>query len=194
MVAMAGRVRVYIACSLDGFIAGPGDDLSWLPGANEGDTAAGDSSTDQGAAEGVGFEQFMAEVGALVMGRRTYDVVTSFDVDWPYGDRPVLVLTHRPLEPIVPSVRAASGDIGEVLTLASKLAAGKDVYLDGGALIRQALDRRLVDDMIITVVPVVLGRGRPLFAGAAERHQLQFIDHCRFGDGMLQLHVRPQAQ
>ena len=89
-----GRVRVFIACSLDGFIAAPGDDLSWLPQPREGE---GD----------FGYSAFMSEVGALLMGRSTYDVVEKFP-EWGYGEKYVLVATHRPLTPRLPTVRAVS--------------------------------------------------------------------------------------
>lgn len=175
------RVRVYIACSLDGFIAGPDDDLSWLPQGGPGEA----SESGPGA---VGFEQFMAGVGALLMGRRTYDVIAGFG-GWPYGDCPVLVPTHRPLDPVHPSVKPFTGSIAELVAAAQEVADGRDVYLDGGNLIRQAIDAHLVDDMIVTIAPVVLGQGHPLFAGACERHSFEFVGHHDF-NGMVQLHAR----
>lgn len=82
------------------------------------------------------------------------------------------------------------GDISELVALAREAAGGKDVYLDGGALIRQALDAGLVDDLVVTMVPVVLGKGSPLFAGVEKRQQLEFVGHHRFGR-MLQVRLRP---
>lgn len=177
-------VRVYIACSFDGFIAGVDDDLSWLP------TGGGEvANLEPGA---VGFAEFMAGVGALLMGRRTYDVAAGFGGAWPYGDTPVLVATHRALDPVAPAVRAVTGEITEVVAEAKRTAGDKDVYLDGGALIRQALDAGLVDDLVVTLVPVLLGAGHPLFAGVTQRHDLEIRGHYRFGDGMLQIHARPR--
>jgi dihydrofolate reductase len=184
-MSSTGRVRVYVAMSLDGYIAGPDDDLSWLPEVDE-------TQSDAGA---VGFEQFIADVGALLMGRRTFDVVMSFDADWPYGDRPVLVATHRPLDPPgLPGkhVRAASGDIVELIASAREAAGGKDVYLDGGILVGQALDANLVDELILTVVPVVLGGGAPLFAGVTQQSDFEFTGTHRYGGGLVQLHARPR--
>ncbi len=124
-----GRVRVYIATSLDGFIAGPGDDLSWLPGSDE--MSAGLEDATRGGE--LTYEAFMADVGALLMGRRTYDVVRGFDVPWPFEDHPVLVATWRPLDPGAPAtVRAVAGDIRDMVSLALEAAGGRDVYLDGG--------------------------------------------------------------
>jgi len=179
------RVRVYIACSLDGFIAGPDDDLSWLPGA---DGSADDVAADPG---GLGFEAFMAEVGALLMGRRTYEVAAGFGGAWPYGDRPVLVATRRSLEAAQPTVRAVSGSIEELIAEARAAAGERDVYLDGGNMIRQALDAGLVDELVVTLVPVVLGEGAPLFAGVAQRRRFELVEQCRFGGQMVQLVLRP---
>jgi len=166
---------------LDGFIAGPDDDLSWLP-------QGGSEEASKDVPGSVDFEQFMAGVGALLMGRRTYDVITGFGV-WPYGDCPVLVPTHRPLDPVRPTVKPVAGGIVELVGAAKKVANGKDVYLDGGNLIRQAIDAHLVDDMIVSIVPIVLGQGHPLFAGASDRHALEFVGHYDY-NGMVQLHAR----
>lgn len=200
---MAGRVRVYIACSLDGFIAGPGDDLSWLTAADAQAAPQSDQraqgvdsveATAPSAGEGAAlrFEQFLADVGCLLMGRRTYDVVAGFGGTWPYGERPVLVATHRPLPPAVPTARVVRGDIASLVGLAKEAAEGKDVYVDGGELIRHAVDARLVDDLVVTFVPVLLGAGHPLFAGVVRRHQMEFLSHHPYPGGLLQVHFRPR--
>ena len=184
-MADSSKVRVYMACSLDGFIAGKDDDLSWLePEENA------SHHTDEGA---VDFEGFMSEVGALLMGRRTYDVVAGFGGEWPYGDTPVLVATHRGLEGAGPTVRTVSGSTQELIAAAREAAGDKDVYIDGGALIRDALDAGLVDELIMTVVPKVLGEGVPLFAGTQQRHSFEFFGHHSL-DGMVQLHARPRRE
>ena len=177
------RVRVYIATSLDGFIAGSDDDLSWLP---EGDPSAVEDSG------GVGFHEFLAEVGALLMGRRTYDVLAGFGEEWHYGDRPVLVATHRELEPIHELVRPVTGDVASLIAQAEEAAAGKDIYLDGGNIIRQALDTGRVDELIMTIVPTVLGGGIPLFTGTAHRHAFELVSHESYGAGLVQLRLRPR--
>ena len=175
---MSGKIRVFIACSLDGFIAGENDDLSWLPG------------SDVAEAEDYGYDRFMYRIGAVLMGRRTYDVVARFN-PWPYGDLPVLVATHRDLPQAASSVRAVSGSIPDVVARAREIAGDKDVYLDGGHLVRQALDAALIDEMTVSFVPVVLGRGRSLFAGSATRHGLTLTDVRRFEIGLVQLTFRP---
>ena len=117
------KVRVFIACSLDGFIAGPNDELDWL----EGPDGAEDT-----------FTPFFKGIGAMLMGRRTYDVVSSFEGDWPYGDTPIIVAANRPLQMAKPSVQGYQGTIEELVAKAKTMSEGGDVYVDGGNLIRQA--------------------------------------------------------
>ena len=180
------KVRVYIASSIDGFIAGPEDDLSWLPSDDQMDGA---TDTDPAALD---YDDFIAEVGALLMGRRTYDVVRGFGVPWPYGDRPVLVATNRELDEDPPvTVRAVQGSIEDLIEEARDEAGVKDVYLDGGTLIRQAAEADLIDDLTITIAPIALGSGHPLFAGMSERYPLEIVSHHRFMGGMLQVRARP---
>jgi len=169
------RVRVYLGCSLDGYIAGDDDDLSWLHVPPREGAPADSGSLD--------FATFMGEIGALLMGRRTYDVVTGFDGDWPYGQTPVLVATHRPLEAVVPSVRAVSGDIADLVAEARRVAGARDVYLDGGDLVRRALAADLVDAMTLTFLPLLLGRGVQLFGDLDAPLDVRFTAHHWFGDG-----------
>ncbi len=176
---MSSRVRVYIATSLDGFIAGPGDDLSWLP------QPSGEEPSD------FGFAAFLAQIGALLMGRRTFEVVAGFEGPWPYGDTPVLVATRRALASTQPTVRALAGSVEQLVAEARAVAGARDVYLDGGALIRSALDAGLVDELTISVAPVILGAGVPLFAGASRRHALELIESRVLGAGMVQMTYRP---
>ncbi|MGE3673818.1 MAG: dihydrofolate reductase family protein [Polyangiaceae bacterium] len=185
-----GKLRVYIACSLDGFIAGVDDDLSWLPGL-ESEPGGMPPAPEEGSGA-LGFEKFLGELGAVLMGRRTYDVVEGFGGEWPYGELPMLIATSRDLSTQRPQVTAAEGDIRALVKQALELADGKDVYIDGGNLIRQALDAGLIDDLVVTLAPVVLGKGIALFAGAEERHGFETVGHYSFPGGMVQWHLRPR--
>jgi dihydrofolate reductase len=168
---MAGPVRVFIACSLDGFIAGPDDDLSWLPA--------------PGPDEDYGYAAFMAGTSAILMGRATYDVAAAFD-RWPYGELPVFVATSRPLDSPVATAHPIRGDASELLAEVRAATEGA-VYLDGGTLIRAFLDHDLVDELTVTVVNVILGAGSPLFAGAARRHRLTLTGATPYASGLVQL-------
>lgn len=134
----------------------------------------------------------MADVGAILMGRRTYDVVHAFEGDWPYGDTPVLVATHRALELAAPTVRAVSGTMDAVLDAALEAAGGRDVYVDGGGMVQAALDVGRVDELIVTMVPVVLGGGVPLFAASGKRRDFVFEHHARMGS-MVQLRATQKS-
>lgn len=177
------RVRVYMAMSLDGFIAGPHHELDWL----ELDRSApGDLPP---SPEALRFDAFMAEVGAMLMGRGTFDVVQRF-ATWPYGPTPVVVATRRPVDAPVATVHVASGDVAALVAQARALADGRDVYVDGGDVVRQALAADLVDELCITLVPVLLGAGIRLFDTLPRSIDLQFLSHHTYDGGMVQLTAR----
>jgi len=174
---MPSRVRVFIATSVDGFIAGPNDELDWL-----------------GGYEGVEdtFTPFMTEIGAMLMGRRTYDAVRNMDASWAYGETPVLIATTRELMPERVTVRPIQGPLAQMLDEAKQAAGDKDVYIDGGTLIRSALEEDLIDEVTLTVIPIILGKGIPLFAGTAQRHPLDLIGQRPLGGGLIELKYRPK--
>ena len=168
-----GPVRVFIACSLDGFIAGTDGDLSWLPQPPEG--------------EDFGWQAFISSIGCLLMGRATYDTIADMDVAWPHPNRHTVVATHRPLDDAPPGVSAAAGPIDELISIAADHAGDRGIYVDGGDLIRQALDASRIDELVTTVCPVILGAGVPLFAGTRRRHELRLREHEVLPGGLLQL-------
>jgi dihydrofolate reductase len=172
------RVRVYLGCSLDGCIAGPDHDIGFLS----------DYAPDPDQPAALGFDAFLDDVGALLMGRRTYQVPLDHDV-WPYGDRPVLVATHHPLPPAPQGGRAhaVAGSITDLVAQAKEAAGGQDVYLDGGDLVRQGLDAGLVDELCLTFLPVVLGRGVRLWDGLLSRIELTFEPPARHHGRMVQV-------
>ena len=179
---MSSRVRVYLGCSLDGCIAGPDHDIEWL---NEPAPEGAPSLEDSGA---LGFNDFMAQIGSMLMGRSTYAIPEKYGV-WHYGDIPVLVATHRELTPMVPTVQAVSGDIAQLVARAKELAGDRDVYLDGGDLVRQGLEADLVDELCLTFLPVLLGEGIKLFDGLTRRSDWIFTDHATHGH-MVQVTAR----
>ena len=121
---------------------------------------------------------------------RTYDVVAGFD-GWAYGDTPVLVATRRPLQAEVSTVRAVAGGIDALLDDAQAVASGRDVYVDGGDLVQQALAADRVDELIVTVVPVLLGAGVRLFGPLSTRQAWAFEAPEPYGT-MVQLRARRQ--
>ncbi|MDP3274831.1 MAG: dihydrofolate reductase family protein [Deltaproteobacteria bacterium] len=179
-MSQGSRVRVYLACSLDGYIAGPDDDLAWLSDPSHADDALAPE------AHALGFAAFMQQVGAIVMGRTTYDVVAQMG-HWVYGDTPVIVASSRTLAPVVPTVTRGEGDLAGLIARAKSLAEERDVYLDGGTLVRQALDAGLVDELTITWVPTLLTAGTRLFDGLRTPRALRFVSHASLGGGMVQV-------
>jgi len=175
------RVRVYLGCSLDGCIAGPDHDISFL---NE-------FHPDPEAPSALSFADFIAEVGALLMGRRTYQVPLDYDA-WHYGERPVLVATHHELPPAPQGGKAwaVQGPIEDLVAEAKEAAAGKDVYLDGGDLVRQGLGAGLVDELTLTFLPLILGRGVRLWEGLQSRTDLVFEPPSTHGGRMVQIRAR----
>jgi len=145
------RVSAFLALSLDGFIAGEGGDLAWLT------PFGGDSQ------EETGYAGLMASADTLLMGRNSYDTVSAFP-EWPYGDKPVVVLTHRPAAPRdrVSFLRGALPQVLDTLWQAGS----RHLYLDGGDLVRQGLQARVVDELTLFWVPITLGAGVSLFSGA----------------------------
>lgn len=180
------KVRVYLGCSLDGCIAGPDHDLSFLS------EYAPDTDADPDPEPaGLGFEDLLAQVGALLMGRRTYQVLLDHDA-WPYGDRPILVATHHPLPPAPQggTAWAVEGPIEHLVAQAKTAAGDNDVYLDGGDLVRQGLDAGLVDELCITFLPVILGRGIRLWEGLSGRTALAFDPPVMHAGKMVQVTAR----
>ena len=138
-------VSVFVGTSLDGFIARPNGDLDFLP---------------EGGGEPHGYDEFIASVDALVIGRKTFEKVLTFEA-WPYGDKRVVVLSSRPID-----LSAAGGGVVEQMAgppaeIVAKLAASgaHNLYVDGGITIQRVLRAGLVERLIITRVPVLMGDG-----------------------------------
>ena len=171
------QASVYIATSLDGFIAREDGALDWLPGADG-------TGADQG--EDYGYAAFMATVDALVMGRKTYEMVRSFG-DWPYRV-PVSVLSSRPLdvpEDLQGKVERQSGEPREIVAAWAHRGA-KHLYVDGGRTIQQFLAARLIDRLILTRIPVLLGQGIPLFGPLPHDLRLRHTETTSYPSGLVQ--------
>lgn len=136
---------VFVATSLDGYIARPDGSLDWLDAAN--------AVVPEG--EDCGFAAFMATVDTIVMGRRTFEQVLTF-AEWPYGSTPVVVLSRRGVTP-------GSDSPDTVSVSAESPRRSRRIYVDGGQTIQGFLAAGLIDDLTITVIPVLLRAGRPLF-------------------------------
>ncbi len=178
---MKPKVSVFIATSLDGYIARTDGDLDWLDAAQ----------AMVPAGEDCGYQSFMQTVDALIMGRKTYEKVLSFS-PWPYGETAVIVLSSTPIwfpETIPPTVTHTSENQH---TLCERLAREgiNHIYIDGGNTIQRFLAAGLVDELTITVIPILIGSGIPLFGLLDTDVNLVCVDTKRFDFGFVQLKYR----
>ncbi|MDL2184959.1 dihydrofolate reductase family protein [Pseudomonas sp. ChxA] len=171
------KCSVFIAASVDGFIARADGDIEWL------------HRPEYEAAElnGMTYESFIASVDTLVMGRKTLEKVVSFP-EWPYEDMPVIALSHTAFE--LPAHLRGKVEVMAVdpTTLVAQLAERgmQHLYIDGGQTIQAFLEAGLINELIITRIPVVLGQGISLFSQIGSEHQLQHIDTCVSDNGFVQ--------
>jgi dihydrofolate reductase len=166
------KASIFIATSLDGFIARQDGALDWLP-------------ADGG--EPHGYDEFIATVDVLVIGRKTFETVLTFDT-WPYGSTPVIVLSTRPA-----ALRAPAGAVCEVMSgtpheIVARLSARgmKHLYVDGGVTIQGFLEAGLIQRLIITRIPVLLGNGIPLFGPLSRDVRLEHVATRSYPSGMVQ--------
>ncbi len=165
------KVSVFVGTSVDGFMARPNGDLDFLP---------------PGGGEPHGYNEFMATVDALVIGRKTFDTVLAFP-DWPYGDQRVVVLSSRPVD--FSSVRGGVVEqmAGPPAEIVAKLAASgvQHIYVDGGIAIQRFLRDGLVQRLTVTRVPVLIGEGIPLFGSLPRDARLRHVATQQYPSGLV---------
>jgi dihydrofolate reductase len=167
------KASVFVGTSLDGFIARANGDLDFLPA---------------GGGEPHGYDEFIATVDALVIGRKTFETVLTFG-SWPYGNKPVFVLSTRPLAPTPPRamVERMSGAPAPA-DIVSQLATRGigHIYVDGGITIQRFLEAGLIHRLIITRVPVLIGSGIPLFGAVPRDIPLKHVATRHYASGLVQ--------
>jgi dihydrofolate reductase len=180
---MSPKVSIYIATSLDGFIARNNGELDWLDAAS--------ATVPEG--EDCGYQAFMDSVDVLVMGRHTYEKVLSFG-DWPYGTKPIVVLSRNPIAfpPQLPDTISHSSESPAALCERLSQQGVSRIYIDGGVTIQRFLAAGLVDDLIITIIPLLLGEGIPLFGTVPKDVPLSCIGTKAFDCGFVQVHYSVQ--
>jgi len=164
-------VSVFVGASLDGYIARLNGDLDWLPA---------------GGGEPHGYNEFMASVDAVVIGRKSFEKVLTFD-PWPYGEKRVVVLSSNKVD-----LSRVSGGVVEQMggppaEIVSHLAASgaHHLYVDGGVTIQRFLQAGLVHRLIITHVPVLIGSGIPLFGSLARDIRLRHVATRHYPSGLV---------
>jgi dihydrofolate reductase len=180
-----GKVVVNRSMSLDGFIAGPGHTMDWGGGRPLADFVARED-----------LAEIAAATGAMLIGRRTWDVGSRMEaedpgsVDYPFSG-PFFLLTHRPPELPDPGVTILSGDIGQAVATALDATGGKDLEILGADVAGQCLSRGLVDEILVYVLPVLLGDGIRFSAPGLARVDLEPVSSRRSRDAtILRFRVR----
>jgi dihydrofolate reductase len=165
------KASVFVGTSLDGFMARTNGALDFLP---------------PGGGEPHGYNEFIATVDALVIGRNTFDTVLAFD-PWPYGKKPVFVLSTRTLPPAPPGavVEHLSGAPPEIVSLLATRGI-QHIYVDGGITIQRFLQAGLIQRLIVTRVPVLIGTGIPLFGPLQSDIILKHIRTQQYTSGLVQ--------
>lgn len=169
----------YVGASLDGFIADRDGGLDFLNAVPNPD------------GYDFGFADFMDSVDALLMGRKTFEVILSFDVEWPYS-KPVFVLSSILVdvpEPLKGKVEIVNGKLADVVAELNRRGF-HGLYVDGGKLVQGFLEQGMLDEMIITRVPVVLGGGTSLFGSLPAHVEFEHMRTEVFLDALVQSHYK----
>jgi len=168
------KTSVFVGASVDGFIARPNGDLDFL---------------DAAGSESHGYEEFIATIDTIVMGRKTFETVLGFS-SWPYGDKRVVVLSGQPAD--LPTAAARGGRVeqmsGAPADILSRLAAdgARHVYVDGGITIQRFLAAGLIKRLVVSRVPVLIGSGIPLFGALPKDVLLRHVATKAFPGGLVQ--------
>lgn len=164
------KISAFIATSIDGFIARKDGSLDWLDGV-------------QATDEDCGFQGFYAGVDTIIMGRKTYEVVSSFS-EWPYTEKRVIVLSYS-LSEFNPHAECYAGDIKALIErLASE--GVKHIWVDGGICINSFVKERLIDEMTLSIIPVILGSGIRLLNEFDKDYPCKLMRSQAFSNGIVQ--------
>ena len=176
---MSKKNSVFIATSIDGYIADKNGRIDWL------------HSIPNPENDDMGYVEFFNDIDALVMGRTTFETVCGFDVDWPYA-KPVFVLSNK-LNEIPESHKGKAflvkGTLTEILDQIYEKGLNK-LYIDGGTTIQNFLKEDLIDEMVLTTIPVLLGGGSPLFSELPKELKFELIEVKTYLNQVTQKHYK----
>ncbi len=170
------KVILYIATSLDGYIAKPNDDLDFL-------------SIVEKEGEDYGYGNFVKTIDAVIVGRKTYDKVASMGFDFPHADKDAYIIT-RTARPNIGNVKFYDGDLASLVERL-KSQDGKNIFCDGGAeIVNELLRNDLIDEFIISIIPILVGNGIKLFNDGRPELKLELVSIKHFDKGLTQLHYK----
>jgi len=176
---MTTKNKVFIATSIDGFIADKDKGIDWLH------SIANPEGLD------MGYEAFMNGIDALVMGRHTFETVCRFEMDWPYT-KPVFVLSSN-IRKIPKDYREKAQLVSGSLQAVNKSIHDQgylNLYIDGGKTIQSFLKEDLIDEIIISTIPVILGGGIPLFSELKNTLNFELVSSTIYLDQVVQTHLK----
>ena len=170
------RVTLYIACSIDGYIARPNGSLDWL------DAIPNPDKIDHG------YNDLLRKTSCIIMGRNTYSELLGFGIEWPYQDIMTYVVSNNSsFKPETPSTEKLSGNIVEAVNKI-KSRTVKNIWLvGGGQLVTYFLNQDLIDRMIISIIPAILGEGIPLFPNKPKESNWTLTESTAFSTGIVSL-------
>ena len=167
------KLILYISCSLDGYIAKPNDDLSFL-------------SIVEHQGQDYGYVDFVKSVDTVIVGRKTYDWVIGQGYEFPHTDKETYVIT-RQARPNKGSINFYNGDL-KSLVMELKNKEGKNIYCDGGSeILNQLLTEKLFDEIILSIIPIIVGNGTKLFKEGIPEQELKLKSVYHFEKGLVQL-------
>lgn len=178
------KYSVYIATSVDGYIATPDGGVDWLH-------AAGNLDADM-SSEDMGFQSFINSVDCMIMGRKCMEMISSMNLtseQWVYGELRIVVLSNTVKEAPENLRGKVEMYAGEIQQLAQELEAGgfKHAYVDGGSTITSFINHKLIDEIVITKAPVLLGEGIPLFGKINQSVKLENARAQAFANEFIQV-------
>ena len=161
--------------SLDGYIGKEDEDVSWMHSEEhyeQGTKLSPDA-----------IEEYLRSIDCYVMGSNTYH--QALKLGWPYGEKPVIVLTSKELEDPRETVTSYCGDLK---TLINENKHYKNIWVVGGSyVVKDFINQKLADNIVISIMPVILGQGKPFFQDIRAQHKLQLINETSYKDGMIEL-------
>lgn len=173
---MKRKAVVFIAASIDGFIATHDDDLSFL-------------SAVEKEGEDYGYAAFISTVDTVILGKKTYDKVISMGYPFPHADKEAYIITRTP-QPSAGSAQFYTGDVVDLLQRL-KQQEGRTIFIDGGAyVVNRLLQAKLIDELYLSVIPVMLGSGIALFQQNNPLQKAQLLQSKSYDTGLVQMHYR----
>lgn len=173
---MERKIIVYIAASLDGFIAKPNDDLGFL-------------SIVEQEGEDYGYADFIKTIDTIIIGRKTYDWVMAHVPEYAHADKVSYVITRTP-KPSTGNTNFYTGNLKDLVTRL-KNEPGKNIFCDGGAeIVHELLKEELVDEFIISIIPILVGDGTRLFKNGHPEQLMELVSVKHFEKGLVQLHYK----